>query len=192
MSAEKTKVLLFTRCPTHKRVPPSLQLSGNHLQISDEADFLGVKFNSSLTWEPQIRSLVCKAQQRVNLLRAIRGFSQSVSPALILKLFASIVRPIFECSAVAHITAADCHKDKMQVLQNSVIRCALHIPSYISVETLHDASGLLPLHEHLVHFAKKRLATMKSNSPIIAGVIEEFERIGVTWKHKSPIEFINS
>jgi hypothetical protein len=115
-----------------------------------------------------------------------------VPPALILKLFAAIVRPIFEYSAVAHITAVDCHKDKMQVPQNSVIRSALHIPTCISVETLHDASSLLPLHEHMVHFAKKRLATMKSNSPIIADIIEEFEQIGNTWKHKSPIEFINS
>jgi hypothetical protein len=49
LSAEKTKVLLFTRCLTHKRVPPSLQLSGNQLQISDETDFRGVKFNSSMT-----------------------------------------------------------------------------------------------------------------------------------------------
>ena len=141
LSAEKTKVVVFTCCPTHKRTPLNLTLSNNLLQPHDEADFLGVRFNSYLTWEPQIRNLINKAQPHINLLRAIRGFSNTVSPQMILDLYNSIVRPIFEYSAIAHITAADCHNSKLQTLQNTIIRCALHIPSYISTETLHDASG---------------------------------------------------
>jgi hypothetical protein len=192
LSAEKTKVVVFTRCPTHKRTPLNLTLSNNLLQTHDEADFLGVRFNSYLTWEPQIRNLINKAQPRINLLRAIRGFSNTVSPQMILDLYKSIVRPIFEYSAIAHITAADCHNSKLQTLQNTIIRCALHIPSYISTETLHDASGLPILHDHLVSFAKKRLDTMKVNSPIISDVIQEFEQINIRTKHKSPLEFIYS
>lgn len=191
LSPGKTKVILFSRCPTHKRSLPHLTLSGSHLQIQDEADFLGVTFNSYLTWEPHIRSLVQKAQPRVNLLRAIRGFSSSVTPDLILKLYNSIVRPIFEYSAMVHITAADCHINKLQILQNAALRCALNIPSYISTEILHDASGLDILQVHLIKFAKKRLSSMTITSPIIADVIEDFNQINIRTKHKSPIEFLD-
>ena len=186
----KTKVVLFTRCYKVHQFQPPLFLFGEQLTYSSEATFLGVKFNSSLTWEPQIRSLLAKAQPRLNLLRAISGYNANNDANLLLHLYRAIVRPIFEYSSIAHVSAAECHQLKLQQLQNSAIRCSLGIPRYTNTEILHDASGLAKLHQHNIAFAKKRLSSMKTSSPLIQDTLDQFQQVAHISAHKSPLDFI--
>ena len=190
LSPSKTKVLLFSKCPKAHQTKPPLVLFGEHLSYSDEATFLGVKFNASLTWEPQIRSLIAKAQPRINLLRAMSSFNRTGEVDMLLSLYKAIVRPIFEYSAIAHINAATCHHLKLQRLQNAAIRHILKLPRYLSVDILHDASGLPMLHDHLITFGKKRLSSLKEKSPLIPDVIDQFNRISHITKWKSPLEYL--
>ena len=110
---------------------------------------------------------------------------------MLLQLYKAIVRPIFEYSSIAHVNAANCHQLKLQGLQNAALRNILKVPSYISIESLHDASGLPMLHQHTIDFAKKRLEAMKTTSPLISDVINEFETVAHIAVHKSPLDFIN-
>ena len=71
LSPSKTNVLLFTRCYKAHQNKPTLMLFNEQLTYVNEANFLGVKFDTRLTWEPQIRQLMTKAQPRINLLRAL-------------------------------------------------------------------------------------------------------------------------
>ena len=116
---------------------------------TNEAVFLGVKFNSSLTWEPQIRALIAKAQPRLNLIKALVSSCGHNNNELLLRLYMAIVRPIFEYSSIAHVNAAACHHRKLQQIQNTAIRVILKIPNYIHTDILHDASGLPMLHERI-------------------------------------------
>ena len=144
-----------------------------------------------MTWEPQIRHLLAKAQPRLNLLRIMSSFNCTHDGNMLLHLYKAIVRPIFEYSAVAHISAAECHQMKLQQLQNAAIRCILKIPKYISSEILHDASGLSNLHDHSVSFASHRVKTMVKTSPIVQDTLDQFQLVQNKMAHKSPIEFIN-
>ena len=110
---------------------------------------------------------------------------------MLLHLYKAIVRPIFEYSAVAHISAAHCHQMMLQQLQNAAIRCILKIPKYISTEILHDASGLSKLHDHSISFASHRVKTMEKTSPIIQETLDQFQLVQNKLTHKSPVEFIN-
>ena len=183
----KTNLVLFTKCSKAHAIKPAIYLFGEELTYKNEATFLGVKFNASLTWEPQIRTLVSKAQPRINLLKAMTTSSNN-NIDLLLKLYKAIVRPIFEYSAIAHINAALCHQLKLQALQNSSIRTILKLPSYINTEILHDASGLVKLQDHTIEFAKKRLNSMSTTSPILGEVIEQFKTLSHIQTWKSPLE----
>ena len=187
----KTKVILFTKCYTkHKSLMPTLHLFHEQLTFVEEATFLGVKFNSSLTWEPQVRQLIAKAQPRLNLLRAMAAYSNNSNLNLLLQLYKAIVRPIFEYSSIAHVNAKDCHQNKLQCLQNAAIHSVLKTPSYISIKLLHDASGLPMLHERVINFAKKRLKSMKETSPLIQEIIDQFKSVSHINIWKSPLDFL--
>ena len=150
----KITVVLFSRCHKAHQLKPCLKLFGEQLAYSDEALCLGVKFNSSLTWELQTRHLLAMAHPRLNLLRAMSTHNSGDGTDMLLSIYKAIVRPIFEYSSIAHISATLCHQMKLQQMQNSAIRCILKIPKYTSTEILHDACGLPKLHEHAIAFAK--------------------------------------
>ena len=190
LSPTKTNVILFTRCYKAHVFKPSLFLFGEQLSYVTEATFLGVKFNSSLTWEPQVRQLLAKAQPRLNLIRAMSTLNVSEDVNLLLQLYKAIVRPIFEYSSVACISAATCHQMKIQSIQNAAIRAILKLPRYISTDILHDASGLPKVHQHTITFAKMRITSMRSKSPLIEEVISEHQTVAQNTAHKSPMDLI--
>ena len=190
LAPSKTNVVLFTKCHRAHSDRPRLLLFNEELAYTQEATFLGVKFNSSLTWEPQIRSLIAKAQPRLNLIKAMTTSNGDENKEMLLKLYKAIVRPIFEYSAVAHVNAAHSHQLKLQRIQNAAIRCILKLPAYTHTDILHDASGLTMLHDHIKEFGKKRLHSMREQSPIIQEVINQFGLVSHVTIWKSPLEFL--
>ena len=116
--------------------------------------------------------------------------NESEDANLLLQLYKAIVRPIFEYSSVACISAATCHQIKMQSIQNAAIRAILKLPRYMSTDLLHDASGLPKLHQHTITFAKQRITSMRSKSPLIGEVIDEYRSVAQNTAHKSPLDLI--
>ena len=190
LAPSKTNVVLFSKCYKTHRDRPSLFLFNEMLSYTEEATFLGVKFNSSLTWEPQIRALVAKALPRLNLIKALSTSQENNNIEMLLKLYRAIVWPIFEYSSIAHVNAAQCHQIKLQRIQNAAIRSILKLPAYIHTDILHDASGLPQLHEHTIQFGKKRLQTMLRKSPILQDVVDQFNQVSEVTTWKSPLEYL--
>ena len=75
LNPSKSQIVIFTKCPRHKEEMSqrafSFMLFNESIPIVPEATFLGVTFDSRLTWEPQVRNLVSKAYKRLNLIRII-------------------------------------------------------------------------------------------------------------------------
>ena len=190
LAPSKTNVVVFTKCHKAHSDRPSLFLFNEELSYTEEATFLGVKFNSSLTWEPQIRALIAKAQPRLNLIKALSTSHGSNNIEMLLKLYKAIVWPIFEYSSIAHVNAAQCHQIKLQRIQNAAIRSILKLPAYIHTDILHDASGLPHLHQHIIQFGKKRLQTMLRQSPILQEVVDQFNQVSEVTTWRSPLEYL--
>ena len=190
LAPSKTTVVLFTKCYKAHNDRPKLLLFDEELTYTDEATFLGVKFNSSLTWEPQIRALLAKAQPRLNLIKAMTTSGGNDDSGMLMKLYRAIVRPIFEYSAIAHVNAAHCHQLKLQRVQNSAIRSILKLPAYLHTDTLHDASGLPLLHNHTIQFGKNQLQSMQKTSPLIQDVIDQYDLASHITTWKSPLEYL--
>ena len=188
LAPSKTKVVVFSKCYKIHSDRPSLFLFNEELSYTEEATFLGVKFNSSLTWEPQIRALIAKALPRLNLIKALSTPQGNIE--MLLKLYKAIVWPIFEYSSIAHVNAAQCHQIKLQRIQNAAIRSILKLPAYIHIDILHDASGLPQLHQHTIQFGKKRLQTMLRKSPILEEVVDQFNQVSDVTTWKSPLEYL--
>ena len=177
----KSKLLLFTKCFRHKDEVKanglSITLFNEQVSVVDEAVFLGVTFDSRLTYEPQTRKTLAKAYKRLNLLRMISAMTEKPKPEMLATLYKAIIRPIFEYGSICTVGAADVHLDKLQLLQNQALRTILKTPNYVAIKDLHDLSGLPPIKEHLILFARKQLESMKKHSPIVATTIDEYESV---------------
>ena len=155
----------------------SIQIFGESVASVAEAEYLGVVFDSRLTWEPQTKKILSKSYKSLNLLRLISSLSKKHRPDNLLKIYNSTIRSIFEYSSVCITNAADCHIEKLQVVQNQALRHILTTPSYVATRDLHDCSGAKNVKDHLIAFAKKRLTAMQETSPLIRSTIANFRRV---------------
>ena len=136
------------------------------------------------------RLIIAKAYKRLNLLRVVSSLSENPNPNMLVTLYKSIIRPIFEYPSLCIINAAACHIQKMQLLQNQALRVVLKIPSYVSIKDLHDCTGVPPILDHLVSFAKQRLQSMKKTSPLVNPVIEEYNSVSNITENASVLDVI--
>ena len=193
LSPIKSKLILFTKCPRHKEEAASdyrIRLFNESISLAEEAEFLGVKFDARLTWEPQTQKIVAKAYKRLNLLRAISAQSDKINPNVMAKLYAATIRSIFEYCSVCIINAAETHMQKLQLIQNQALRIVLRTPAYVSINDLHDSSGLLKIKEHLIQFAQRRFANMERSSPLISKTVEEYAQVKHIRENASVLDVI--
>ena len=135
----KSQLVIFTKCPRHKKeledYQPTLKMFGENVPIVAEATYLGIIFDSRLTWEPQFRKMTTRAYQRWNLLRYLSSLSQKPNPNTMIHLYRSIIRPIFEYGSVCIINAAEQHLGKIQLVQNQALRIITKSPRYMTSMT---------------------------------------------------------
>ena len=191
LNPAKSKVLVFTRCPRHEKEGPiHIRLFNEDIQTAKEVEFLGVVFDSYMTWEPQNAKIISKAYNRLNLLRVVAGLTKKKNPSLLVKLYRSIILSLSEYASVGIISAADCHIEKLQLLQNQAMRTILSLPAYIAINDLHDASGLNSVKSHLIKFSRQRLASMRSSSPLINQSINSYAKVRHIQTNSSPLDII--
>ena len=190
----KSKLILFSKCPRHKAEMPSgptITLCNEEIHTVNEANFLGLTFDTRLTWEPQTRKMLVRAYKRLNLMRSIAAMSSNQKPHTLLTLYKSTIRSIFEYASVCILTAADCHIRKLQLVQNQALRLLLRSPAYVSIHDLHDCSGLHMIKTHLTDFAQKRLTTIKRTSPLIQSTIDKYHEVQHIKENVSILDIIN-
>ena len=163
---------------------------GEDVPVVSEATYLGVIFDTRLTWGPQFRKMTARAYQRLNLLRHLSSLSKNPNPNTMIHLYRSVIRPIFEYASICVINAAEVHLNKIQLLQNQALRIVMKSPRYISTKDLHDCTGSSLIKSYLISEAKHRLQIMRKNSPIVSKVIAEHQSLKHIQENASPLDIL--
>ena len=108
------------------------------------------------------------------------------------KLYKSTIRTIFEYCSLCIINAAECHIIKLQLIQNQALRLVLRTPAYVSIDDLHDCSGIPRIKDHIIEFARKRFLSMEHRSPLIGQVIYEYSEVKHITENASALDTIYS
>ena len=141
LNPEKTKVIIFSRSPLTRKSEPALKLYGERLKIYSQVKFLGITFDSKLTFQKHFEEILWCCNTRYHRVRLLVNKKWGPSPSTILQIYKQCVWPIFKYGSLLTITTLDTIISKIQRLQNKFIRLALRLPKYISVKLLHDSSG---------------------------------------------------
>ena len=142
INCEKTKVIIFSWSPLARKSEPVLKLYSERLKIYPQVKFLGITFDSKLTFQKHFEEVLGRCNTRYHPVRPIVNKKWGPSPSTILQIYKQYVRPIIKYGSLSIITTSDTIISKIHQLQNKLIRLALRLPKYISVKLLHDSSGL--------------------------------------------------
>ena len=168
----------------------NLKIFGNILPTSNEATYLGVLFDSRLTWEHHISKIAERAYPRLNLLRAMASLSKKHNPNLLSQLYNSTIQSIFEYSSVCIISAADCHLGKLQLIQNEALRTILKVPVYMPIPRMNDAANQTNVKDHLSLIAKNRIKALQESSALVQETVDKFNSIRKSHFNTSPLDII--
>ena len=128
LNPQKTKVIIFSRSPLTRKSEPVLKLYGERLKIYPQVKFLGITFDSKITFQKHFEEILGHCNTRYHPVRLIVNKKWGPSPSTILQIYKQCVQPIFEYGSLSTITTSDMIISKIQRLQNKFIRLALHLP----------------------------------------------------------------
>ena len=140
-----------------------------------------------MTFIKRSEEILERCKQKFHRLGILVNKKWSPSPTAILQIYKQCVRPIFEYGIVSAITVSETVITKIQRVQNSFIRLALHLPKYVSARLLYEASGRPYVRERPITVGQNHLARMHAN-PLVEHTINS-ARTNIAWtstKHQFP------
>ena len=179
LNPEKTKVIIFSRSILARKAELNVKLYGETLKIYPQVKFLGITFDSQLTFKKHLEDILDRCDTRYHRLRLLANKKWGHSPATIIQIYKQCVRSIFEYGSLSTITASDYIVSKIQRFQNKFIRRALRLPKYICTKLLHDSTGLPYVKDRLLSCATKTPDRIAQN-PLVEESISS-NRLNPAW-----------
>ena len=184
LNPEKTKVIIFSRSLLDRKAELNLTLYGEPLKIYPQVKFLGIIFDSKLTFQKHSEDILEHCNSRYYRLRLLANKKWGPSPATLIQIYKQCVQPIFEYGSLSTITVSDNIISKIQQLQNKFIWLALRLPKYILPKLLHDSTGLPYVKDNLLSCATKSPDRIAQNPPVEASISSN--RLNPAWD-RSPM-----
>ena len=126
---KKTKVIIFFRSKLARKTEPNLKLYGETLKVYPQVKFLGLIFDSQLTFQKHFEDILDCWKTRYHQLKLLGNQKWGPSPSAIIQIYKQCVRPIFEHDSLSTITVSDNIISKIQRLQNKFIQRVLRLPN---------------------------------------------------------------
>ena len=177
LNPEKTKVIIFSRSPLARKSEPVLKLYGNRLKIYPKVKFLGITFDSKLTFRKHFEEILGHCNTRYHRVRLIVSRKMGTQHIHHITNFQAMCPTKY--GSLSTITTLDTSISKIQRLQNKFIQLVLRFPKYISVKLLHDSSGLPYVKDRLLSCATRILERISKN-PLVEESIT-FNKVNPMW-----------
>ena len=137
LNPNKTKALVVSRSRIVSLPHGDLVLSGVSIRTSPYLDILGVKFDSKLTFEDHVRSIVSRVSQRIGILMLVKRIF--VDTSVLLRCYFAFVLPVLEYCSQLWGSAAEFH---LQLLARPVYLVARLCPIGVSCRCVIDVVWL--------------------------------------------------
>ena len=128
LNSTKSKYIFFSQKPIHffDSFPPLIN-SDSTIERVSSFRYLGVLLTSSLSWSPHINATCSKAHKILGMI--FRHFYHHFSPATIIRLYSSLVRPILEYCSVVWDPSSSSLSNILEFVQLFTVKTRLQISS---------------------------------------------------------------
>lgn len=170
-SATKTSLVILHRQKTIPRLSPLL-IRENQIPLITTTKFLGIYFDSRLSWLPHIEKTKDKCLRYMNVLKYLAHPNTGCSRNILLHTYQTMIRPIHDYSSPIYEFAAKSHLKLLDTIQTTCIRIATGAfrtsPSLCLLAKL----GFLPLTSRRFHIAAKIILTIPNNQSLLTYEID--------------------
>ena len=164
LSPTKTVAVFFTL----KKVPECLrtQLKIGNIVIKCEkvVKFLGVMFDSQLSFRNHIQYMESKCKRRLNLMQVISSQKWGADLKSLLTIYKTLIRPIIDYGSIAYDTAPNSLLQIVERIQNKALRICTGCMRSTQINLLQNECGIMPLKlrrlEQQIKFAVKIKGTV--------------------------------
>ena len=142
VSPTKSAVLVFTN---KQKKDILLQIKGHNLPICEQYKFLGVRFDSKLTWSVHIDSIIDKCKKRINLLRCVSGTPWGSKYEILMMIYKGLILSILDYGSEMYDSACISLTKKLDSIQYRALKIITGTIHNLSLEALQVLTGELPL-----------------------------------------------
>ena len=123
-SKTKTKCMHF--CQSRQlHLDPELTLDGIQIEVVPEFKFLGLLFDSKLSFIPHINYLSKKCHKALNLLRVVSSMDWGADRKVLLRLYKTHVRSKLDYGCIVYGSTRQSYLRKLDSIHNQGVRLAL-------------------------------------------------------------------
>ena len=135
-STSKTVGMHF--CRKRKLHPhPDLFLYGNPIKMVDETKFLGLIFDSKLTFVPHIKMLKSKCLKALDVLKVVSSTDWGADKSILLNLYRSLVRSKLDYGSIVYGSARKSYLQMLDAVHHQGLRLCLGAFRTSPVESLY-------------------------------------------------------
>ena len=171
-SSSKTVAVRFTRC-TRKEEIPTLKLNDNILPYEKEVKFLGLIFDSKLTWTSHINALKLKVKKSLNILKVISGFDWGADKKSLLRLYDSLCKSKLDYGCQIYSSACKSKLKELDVAHNMGLRICSGAFRTSPVESLYIDNNELPLDLRREELGLRYLFRLESSPKNPASIVSQ-------------------
>lgn len=143
LSGPKSVGVLFT---LKKKIPNiSLHVFGSDITMKKSTKFLGVLFDSRLTWADHIEYVINRCKPRINLLRCISGCKWGATCFSLLNVYKATIEPVLEYGCEAFDSASISVKNRLNSIQYQALKICAGAVNRTSLVKLQIECGVPPL-----------------------------------------------
>ncbi|RMZ96931.1 RNA-directed DNA polymerase from mobile element jockey-like, partial [Brachionus plicatilis] len=138
--------MIFTKS-TREELNLDLKIYGDNLKRQDEIKFLGIRFDSRLTFSPLIDELKERCNSRLNLIEILSNKNWRLHHRTLRNLYKSLIGSILDYNFPCLNSLSDTNIKKLQTIQNSAVRSILKLRFDTPASILyHEAQNKLKFH----------------------------------------------
>ena len=145
--SHKCKVILFTAPRSWVRRPPIVRIGNTLLPVEESTKFLGLWWDSHLSFKKHISVLKTQCKEALNLIRVVAHLKWAGDRDTLLMLYRAIVRSKFDYGCIVYGTASNTNLRQLDSIHNSGLRLALGAFCTSPVSSLYTEANEAPLEE---------------------------------------------
>ncbi|PJE78782.1 Ribonuclease H [invertebrate metagenome] len=161
-SRSKTVCMHFCQ----KRKPhndPDLTLNGSKIPVVEQTKFLGLIFDSKLSFVPHIKHLKDKCSKAMNILRVLSHTDWGADREMLLRLYRALIRSKLDYGSIVYGSARNSYLQMLDPIHNQGLRLALGAFRTTPVQSLYVEANEPSLNDRRKKLTLQYAAQLKSN-----------------------------
>ena len=155
LNASKTQALLITRKRLRNIPHQPFQLNNQEIQWENQAKYLGFTIDKTLTMKYHVENIMNKTQNAIKILYPLIHRRSTLNTENKMLLFKTALRPIYAYASPILTTIANTHINKLQIMQNKILKMILNLPWYTPTALLHEQNNIELVKDFITRLKEK-------------------------------------